>query len=136
MPENRTSDETTINAVLEGVYKAWESNDADMFVADYTEDAVAILPGSFRQGREGIRKSMVAGFAGPLKGSKTFNKPIDLRFLGQNAAVVVSESGILFAGETELPPERRVYATWVLEKRDGRWLVASYHNSPASMPAS
>jgi hypothetical protein len=27
-----------------------------------------------------------------------------------------------------------VYATWVLEKRDGAWLVAAYHNSPAVLP--
>jgi uncharacterized protein (TIGR02246 family) len=23
-----------------------------------------------------------------------------------------------------------VNATWVFEKRDGRWLIAAYHNSP------
>jgi len=24
--------------------------------------------------------------------------------------------------------------TWVLEKRDGQWLIAAYHNSPAQAP--
>ncbi|MFF4214496.1 SgcJ/EcaC family oxidoreductase [Streptomyces sp. NPDC001796] len=131
MSDNRLQDETAISTVLEALYKAWEANDADAFVADYTEDATAILPGSFRQGREGIRQSMAGGFAGPLKGTKTYNKQIGVRFLGQDGAIVVSESGILFPGETELPAERLVYATWVLEKRDGRWLIAGYHNSPA-----
>jgi hypothetical protein len=28
-----------------------------------------------------------------------------------------------------------VYATWVLEKRDGTWLLAAYHNSPAVLPS-
>jgi uncharacterized protein (TIGR02246 family) len=28
-----------------------------------------------------------------------------------------------------------VNATWVLEKRDGRWLIAAYHNSPVQAPA-
>ncbi|MEU2249398.1 SgcJ/EcaC family oxidoreductase [Streptomyces sp. NPDC019224] len=130
MPENRAQDEAAITAVLENVYKAWEANDADAFVADYTEDATAIMPGSYREGREAIRRSMAAGYAGPLKGTSTHNKQISVRFLGQDGAVVVSESGILFPGETELPSERAVHASWVLERRDGRWLVAAYHNCP------
>jgi uncharacterized protein (TIGR02246 family) len=27
-----------------------------------------------------------------------------------------------------------VNATWVFEKRDGRWLIAAYHNSPVLAP--
>jgi uncharacterized protein (TIGR02246 family) len=73
---------------------------------------------------------MAAAFAGPLKDSSTINKQLGIRFLGPDAAIVVSESGILFAGETEVPEARKVNATWVFEKRDGRWLIAAYHNSP------
>lgn len=47
------------------------------------------------------------------------------------AAIVVSESGILLAGQTEVPDASKVNATWVFEKRDSRWLIAAYHNSPA-----
>jgi hypothetical protein len=47
----------------------------------------------------------------------------------------VSEAGIRFPGETEVPAERMVYATSVLEKRDGSWLLAAYHNSPAVLPS-
>ena len=43
----------------------------------------------------------------------------------------MAPSGIRFPGETEVPADRMVHATWVLEKRDGAWLVAAYHNSPA-----
>lgn len=130
MSDSRTEDETAIKAVLNDAYKAWEVNDADAFVSDYTEDAIAIMPGSFRDSREVVRQSMAQAFEGPLKGSSTYNKVLSIRSLGNDGAVVVSESGILFAGETELPEERKVNATWALEKRDGRWLIASYHNSP------
>jgi uncharacterized protein (TIGR02246 family) len=77
---------------------------------------------------------MALAFAGPLKGSSTANKQLSLRFAGRDAAIVLSESGILLAGETEVPDERKVNATWVLEKRDGRWLIAAYHHSPALIP--
>jgi len=47
-----------------------------------------------------------------------------------DATAVVSESGILLAGQTEVPDATKVNATWVLEKRDGQCLIAAYHNSP------
>lgn len=131
MTDSRATDEAAIKAVLVDSYKAWEAGDAERMVADYTEDATAIMPGSLRDSRDVIRRSMALAFEGPLKGSSTYNKQLGIRFVGRDAAIVVSESAILFAGETAVPDDRRkVNATWVFEKRDGRWLIAAYHNSP------
>jgi len=130
MSDIRTEDEAAIQAVLADSYKAWEAGDADGMVASYTADATAILPGSLRGSRDVIRDNMALAFEGPLKGSSTYNKQLSLRFVGREAAIVVSESGILLAGETEVPEARKVNATWVFEKREGQWLIAAYHNSP------
>ena len=130
MSDNRADDQAAIAAVLVDTYQAWEAGDADGMVADYTADATAILPGSLRGGRDVIRASMALAFEGPLKGTSTVNKQLSLRFVGREAAIVVSESGILFGGQTEVPDAGKVNATWVFEKRDGRWLIAAYHNSP------
>lgn len=135
MTVTRSHDEAAIKGVLEGVYKAWDAGDADAFVADYRDDATAILPGSYRRSKEDVRENMAAGFASFLKGSTSIDKLDSIRFLGETAAVVVSETGIKFPGETEVPTERIVYATWVLEKRDGAWLLVAYHNSPAVVPS-
>jgi uncharacterized protein (TIGR02246 family) len=135
MSDSRAVDEAAIQAVLVDSYKAWEAGDAAGMVADYTEDATAIVTGSLRDSREVIRESMAQAFAGPLKGSSTYNEQLSIRFLGSDAAIVVSESGILFAGQSEVPDDARVNATWVFEKRDGRWLIAAYHNSPKLAPA-
>jgi uncharacterized protein (TIGR02246 family) len=134
MSNSRVQDEAAIQAVLVDSYKAWEMGDADGMVADYTADATAIMTGSLRDGRDVVRKSMALAFEGPLKGSSTYNKQLSLRFVGTDAAIVVSESGILFAGETEVPDVRKVNATWVFEKRDDQWMVAAYHNSPVLAP--
>jgi uncharacterized protein (TIGR02246 family) len=134
MSNSRAEDEAAINTVLADSYKAWDAGDADGMVADYTADATAIMTGSLRGSRDEIRRNMALGFAGPLKGSSTCNKQLGLRFVGQDGAIVVSESGILFAGETEVPAPRKVNATWVFEKRNGRWLIAAYHNSPVLAP--
>ncbi len=136
MSGNRAQDAAAIQAVLVDSYQAWDAGDAAGLVADYTADATAILPGSLRDSREVIRDGMALVFAGPLKGTSTYNKQLSLRFLGNDAAIVVSESGILFPGQTEVPEAAKVNATWVFEKVDGRWQIAAYHNSPVLAPAS
>jgi uncharacterized protein (TIGR02246 family) len=135
MSNSRTEDEAAIQAVLVDSYQAWDAGDADGMVANYTPDATAIMTGSLRDSRDVIRQSMALSFEGPLKGSSTYNKQLSIRFVGRDGAIVISESAILFAGETEVPDDhRKVNATWVFEKRDGQWLIAAYHNSPALAP--
>jgi uncharacterized protein (TIGR02246 family) len=134
MSDSRAEDQAAIQAVLVESYKAWEAGDAEGMVADYTTDATAIMTGSFRDSREAVRENMALAFAGPLKGSSTYNKQLSLRFVGRDAAIVVSESGILFAGQTEVPDAGKVNCTWVLEKQNDQWLIAAYHNSPVLAP--
>ena len=133
MADVRTADETAIRNVLDDSYRAWAAGDADGMVAAYTGDASAIMPGALRDSREVIRDSMAAAFAGPLAGTTTFNEQLSIRFVGTDAAIVLSRSGILFPGQSEVPLEGRVNCTWVLEKQDGTWMIAAYHNSPVQV---
>jgi len=130
MSDNHAGDEAAIAAVLDASYKAWAAGDAEGMVADYTPDATAIMPGSLRDSRKTIRESMAAAFAGPLKDTSVSNRQLSIRFLGDDAAIVVSDGGILFGGQTEVPEEAKVNATWVFSRRGGQWLIAAYHNSP------
>jgi uncharacterized protein (TIGR02246 family) len=106
----RTEDEAAIQSVLADSYRAWEAGDADGMVAGYTADATAIMTGSLRDSRDVIRDSMALAFAGPLKDTSTCNKQLSVRFVGRDAAIVVSESGILFPGQTEVPDAAKVNA--------------------------
>jgi uncharacterized protein (TIGR02246 family) len=130
MNMTRTSDAASIKKVLADQYEAWAAGDADAFVSDYTEEATVIMPGSYKRNKEEIRQSMSASFASVLKNSTVRDEIQEIRFLGQDHAIAVSKAGILFAGETEVPATRLVNATWVLQRRDDRWLVEAYHNSP------
>jgi uncharacterized protein (TIGR02246 family) len=134
MSDTRAEDQAAINAVLVDSYQAWEAGDADGMVANYTVDATAIMTGSLRDGRDAIRKNMAVSFEGPLKDTSTSNQQLSIRFVGRDGAIVISESGILFPGRTEVPDTAKVNCTWVFEKQDGRWLIAAYHNSPAVAP--
>jgi uncharacterized protein (TIGR02246 family) len=126
------ADRQAVLDVLARLYQAWEANDAETFVADYTEDASVIQPGVYEKDREEIRTKMAAAFAGPLNGSRAASHPVNVRFLTDDTAIVVSEDGIIFPGQDAVARERLMRATWVLVRRDGGWRIASYHNSPAS----
>ncbi len=93
MSDSRAEDEAAIQAVLAESYKAWAAGDADGMVADYTEDATAIMPGGLRDSRDVIRKGMVEGFASFLKDTSTVNKQLSIRFLADDAAIVITEAG-------------------------------------------
>jgi uncharacterized protein (TIGR02246 family) len=122
----------SVYEVIQAVYDAWAENDIDAFSALYTEDATVVQPGIHKKNREDIRSTMAAAFAGPLKGSRVVDEPQSIRLIGADTAIAITEGGILMAGETELPSERRVRSTWVLTKDDGQWYVAAYQNSAAN----
>ena len=126
------ADEQAVLRVLKGVYEAWEASDAEAFVADYLDDASVVQPGVYKKNRQEIHATMAGAFAGPLKGSRVIDQPRDVRFPNKDTAIVISEGGIVFPGQNAVPSEGTVRATWVLAKRDGRWLVAAYHYSAAN----
>ncbi len=130
MTSNNTTD--SVMSIIHAVYDAWADGDADAFAKLYTDDATVVQPGVYKTNNDVIRTTMAAAFAGPLKGSTVLDKPQSVRFLGSDTAVVITESGILMAGQTELPAGSLVRCTWVLTRRDDRWYVAAFHNSPAN----
>jgi len=129
---NATSvlDDSAVRAVLDGVYAAWADNDADAFVASYAENATAVLPGSYLRDKEAIRATMASVFAGPLKGSSAIHDVQSIRFVGAEAAIVISKGAVLLAGQTEPASDSRALETWVLSKADGNWRVEAFHNCP------
>ena len=126
------TDRQAILDVLAALYRAWEANDAEAFVADYTDDATVVQPGVYKKDREEIRATMAAAFAGPRSGTRATDDPSAIRFLTDDTALVISEGGIIFPGQEAVASERLVRATWVLVRRGDAWRIAAYHNSPAS----
>jgi uncharacterized protein (TIGR02246 family) len=125
-------DQAAVLDVVQGVYDAWDNGNVDAFVADYLEDATAVLPGVHLKSRDEIRAAMQFSFDGPLKGTRTAMKLLDIRLATSAAAIVVTETGVLLPGETAAPPERTVIATWVLVNSEGRWQLAAYSNTPSA----
>ena len=125
------AEERGVLAVFDAASSAWTDGDANAFVRSYAEDATVILPGFYLQGKVDIRASMGNAFAGPLKDSKRIHVVQSVRFLGDDAAIVVTRSATTFSGEVEPAAERWELATWALSKPDGRWLIEAYHSCTA-----
>lgn len=116
---------------------AWSKNDADGVADQFAEDGVLILPGDvLKRGREEIRSFMAAAYAGPFKGTGVTGQPVDVRFVGEDVALLRTHGGILAPGESEIAPELAVRSTWVLVKDDDEWKLAGYQNSPRGSGAT
>ncbi|MBB5870013.1 uncharacterized protein (TIGR02246 family) [Allocatelliglobosispora scoriae] len=110
---------------------AWKRNDAAGVASVFSDDGILILPGDvFKQGRDEIQSFMAAAYAGPFKGTGVTGQPVDVRFVGEDVALLRTHGGILAPGETTIEPELAVRSTWVCVKRDGQWQLAAYQNSP------
>ena len=125
-----TREEDAVAATLDEVYAAWAAGNADAFVAPYSEQPTAVLPGSYLRGRSAIRATMAEVFAGPLRGSTGVHQVQSVRFPTAEVAIVVSKSGIQFAGQASPAPETRSVDTWVLFRQDGGWRVEAFHSCP------
>jgi uncharacterized protein (TIGR02246 family) len=84
----------------------------------------------FKNGREESRSGMAAAYAGPFKGTGVTGKPVDVRFVSDDVALIRTHGGILAEGQDTIAPELAVRSTWVTVKQDGQWRLAGYQNSP------
>ncbi len=116
---------------------AWARNDAQGVADVFTSDGILILPGDvYKKGREEIFSFMAAAYAGPFKNSKVTGRPVNVRFVGEDVALLRTHGGILAEGEAEISPELAVRSTWMVVKHDGEWKLAAYQNSPRGASAT
>jgi uncharacterized protein (TIGR02246 family) len=122
-------DGAAVRQALDGVLAAWADNDGDAFAQHFGDDATIVtVEGLYCKGRGPIRDLLTILYAGPFKGSKVFQEVEDLRFIGDDVAVVICWNAILRGGLTELPPEEKRRATYVLSRQDGTWFVEAFQN--------
>jgi len=126
----RSAAEQAVADVLDQMYAAWAAGDADAVARLYTHDATVSMPAVYHVGADAIGAWFAAGFAGRLRGSTTIDEARRVRLIGPDAAIVISTSGVLLAGEASVPPQRLVRGTWVLAREGGQWRIALYGNCP------
>jgi uncharacterized protein (TIGR02246 family) len=124
------ADKAAIAALTQKVVAAWAYHDADTFASVFTEDGTMILAGVYCNGRDEVRDYMANAFEGRYKGTQVTGKPISIRSVGPETAILLSLGGVLSAGETEPTQDSAIRASWLVTKQDGQWLLAAYQNTP------
>jgi len=121
------TDPTTVTAVIDSLADAWARGDADAYGAHFTEDATYVtFVGTLYRGRQDIADSHRALFTKFLAGTRLAYEVFDVRFLGQDVAVLTTR------GDThkgEYPKKLTKVQTYTLVREGDRWLVAAFHNT-------
>jgi uncharacterized protein (TIGR02246 family) len=125
------ADAGAIAALTQKVATAWAQGDPDAFASVFVPDGTMILAGVFCQGRDEVRDVMAKAFDGPYRGTQVTGTPISIRKLAPDVAILLSDGGIIGAGETEVSEESAIRASWLAVRQDdGGWLLAAYQNTP------
>nr|AGO97162.1 hypothetical enediyne protein [Streptomyces sp. CNT-179] len=112
------------------IQAAWERNDADMFARAFTAGGSLLMQQDQLTSSAEIRAYMARGFQGGLRGARVTGWPLNVTFLGEDVAVVVTQGGIILDGESEIAPERAIRALWTIVAEDERWRLLCHHSTP------
>lgn len=117
------------NAVIDNWSATYSANDRDALAGLYAPDAVLLGTTSpvISEGTEGIRQ-----YFKDLPGSGRKNTIIERRTIVLSETSVVGTGFYNFARATENNTPRPSRFTFVVVKRDGRWMIAHHHSSPLS----
>jgi uncharacterized protein (TIGR02246 family) len=113
--------------VLGRLTDAWNAADAPALAQLFTADATFVTwRGDVLTGRSEIQQAHQDLFA--RSRGRTHVRVIDARLLGDRAAVVLAAGGT--GEEGEVGDDK--LQTFVMVRRDERWLVAAFHNTAMS----
>jgi len=129
------SDQVGIASLTQKVMAAWAYNDADGFADLFVPNGTMIIAGVYRNGREEIRQYLTEAYQGAYKGTQVTGKPLSIRMLGPDAAILLSYGGVLQPGESEVSQSGAIRASWVVVRRGDEWRLAAYQNTPVNSPA-
>jgi uncharacterized protein (TIGR02246 family) len=126
-----TAQEREVLDVPARVIAAWAQQDAAAIAEVFAPDGILVLPGDvLKQGRTEIRAFLGAAFAGPFRGTRLADRPLAIRFIGADIAVLRTEGGILLDPDSDVAPELAVRSTWACVRRGEQWQLAGFQNSP------
>lgn len=124
------ADAAAIAVLTQKMVSGWAYGEAETIADLFVENGTMILAGVFCNGREEIRDYFAKAFEGRYKGTQVTGKPISIRPLGPDVAILLSQGGVLEAGETEVSQAGAIRASWLVVREDGQWRLAAYQNSP------
>ena len=130
MPQLPTpADQATITAFLDRIRQAWDAADATAYASLFAEDAsYVIFMGDAMFGRDQIGRTHHDVFTKWQKGTKMAVRPLQMRMLGADAAVVTTVGGI--GTKAEIPVDK--FQTYTLRRVGQGWECVAFQNTEMS----
>jgi uncharacterized protein (TIGR02246 family) len=119
-----------IEQVIADIETGFNSNDPELSVAHFTDDATAVnVAGLLISGRDALLEANRAGLAGPLRDQYARYELGDVSFLRSDVAIAHKRARAVTAGGEPLDVGHAMIALYVFVRDDGRWRVAARQNT-------
>jgi len=116
----RAVDELEIRALHARLLEAWNEGDAEAFASPFSDDAYFVpFDGSVLVGRERIAAAHQPLFDRWLKGSRLVDEHTEVRFLGDDVALVLAVGGTVMRGKSKPAPARDSIQTLIAIREAG-----------------
>jgi uncharacterized protein (TIGR02246 family) len=127
----RDQDEAEIRDLQERQQDAWNRHDAKAYADLFTEDGEVVnVVGWWWKGRAEIDRKLAEAYKFVFRESRLSIDEIHVRFLTHEIAVAHVLWSISGAKTPPgIPEPRKGIQIQVLQKRDGKWLIASFQNT-------
>lgn len=125
-------DDREVRSLYRDLLAAWNRRNARDFAALVSEDGNVVgFDGSPLNGRPQIEAELGQIF-GHHQTAAYVAKVREVRFLTAHVAVLRAVAGMVPPGQADVNPAVNAIQTLIAAKRDGRWQVAVYQNTPAA----
>jgi len=129
---DRATDDSAIRDLVgAGQQQAWNQHDAHAYAALFAEDAdVVNVVAWWWKGRAEIESNLTRMFANIFHESTLTFTQVDVRFLTPDIAI--AHAWWMMKGAhmpSGLPEPREGLQTLTVQKRNGKWLIAAFHNT-------
>ena len=125
-----SSDEASVRDIPQQIAEGWSNGDGRKIAAVYADDGVLVAGhGVVLRGPADIASYHNRQLASELKGSRLTVEVTSVRFLKPDVAVMQTEGGILWPGQTQLAAGNRGIQSFVVAKEGGVWRVKLFQNT-------
>lgn len=133
--EDRVEDIAAIERIIRNVEIAYNTNDAELMVADFAADASAVnAVGALITGREELLESSRRGLTGFLKDQFVRYELADITFLRSDVAIAHKVARAVTSSGDPIDIDHSMIALYVLVKKDDRWWTAARQNTLVPVP--